>query len=188
VCRRHAWNQPLLADLDDRAYAVVRDSDDTSPGTWGWLVSVTRQARDESLTLTARAGRPAYTPAELERSRVEAQETERVAAQGIAAVEHEQVWAEVTVARAAASLGADTYGPLEVLREHDAAHRSDYLRSLAAWLDHPGAPGEAARSIHVHANTLRYRMTRNADLAGLDLDDPVVRLATRLQLAAALAR
>jgi hypothetical protein len=186
VCRRHAWNQPLLADLDDRAYAVVRDSDDTSPGTWGWLVSVTRQARDESLTLTARAGRPAYTPAELERSRVEAQETERVAAQGIAAVEHEQVWAEVTVVRAAASLGADTYGPLEVLREHDAAHRSDYLRSLAAWLDHPGAPGEAARSIHVHATTLRYRMTRIADLAGLDLDDPVVRLATRLQLAAAL--
>ncbi len=28
VCRRHAWNQPLLADLDGRGYAVVRDSDD----------------------------------------------------------------------------------------------------------------------------------------------------------------
>jgi DNA-binding PucR family transcriptional regulator len=51
-------------------------------------------------------------------------------------------------------------------------------------LDHPGAPAEAARAIHVHPNTMRYRMARIADLAGLDLDDPVVRLAVRLQLEA----
>ena len=47
----------LLADLDGRAYAVVRDSDDGSPGTWGWLSTVVSRARDEGLELTARAGR-----------------------------------------------------------------------------------------------------------------------------------
>jgi hypothetical protein len=184
VCRRHAWNQPLLADLDGRGYAVVRDTDDTAPGTWGWLRSVVSQARDEAVALTARAGRPAHLPGELERSRAEAQETDRVVGQGSSVASHEEVWAEVTIARAASTLVGDPLGPLAVLRSHDARQHSDYLRTLAAWLDHPGAPTRAAHSIHVHPNTMRYRMARIADLAGLDLDDPVVRLAVRLQIAA----
>ena len=187
ISRRHAWNQPLLADLDARAYAVVRDSDDGSPGTWGWLATVVVQARGEGLELTARAGRTAYTPGELERSTAEALEASMVADPAVAAVTHEDVWARVTVARAAATLReGDVLGPLAVLQAHDAAHSSEHLRTLAAWLDHPGAPGQAARAIHVHPNTLRYRMNRIADLAGLDLDDPLVRLALRLQLAALL--
>jgi hypothetical protein len=207
VSRRHAWNQPLLADLDDRAYAVVRDADDLSPGTWGWLTAVVERARGESLDLTARAGRTAHTAGELERSKVEALEVERVVGpastavpttdgvSGVAtgpvsvaaSVVHEDVWAQVTVARAAAVLrGDDVLGPLAVLAAHDREHGSDHLRTLAAWLDHPGAPGRAARSIHVHPNTMRYRMNRIADLAGLQLDEPLVRLALRLQLAALL--
>lgn len=185
VCRRHSWNQPLLADLDGRAYAVVSDSDDLSPGTWGWLVAVVAGDLDETLELTARAGRAAYRVVDLERSRAEAQETDRVTPAPTRTATHEQVWAQVTVARAAATLADDMLGPLRTLRDHDAGQGSDYLRTLAAWLDHPGAPTAAARSIHVHPNTMRYRMQRIADLAALDLDDPLVRLAVRLQLAAA---
>jgi hypothetical protein len=188
VCRRHAWNQPLLADLDGRVYAVVRDTDDESPGTWGWLGAVVVRAYDEAAALTARAGRAAYGPVELERSRAEAQETDRVAGSGHPVATHEQVWAEVTIARAAGTLTGDPLGPLAALRDHDVQHHSDYLLTLGAWLDHPGAPSEAARSIHVHPNTMRYRMARIADLAGLDLGDPTVRLAVRLQLAAALGQ
>lgn len=185
VCRRHAWNQPLLADLDGRGYAVVRDTDEPSPGTWGWLGAVVAQARRESLELTARAGRPAYAPVDLERSRTEAQEADRVVDPAAAVAAHEEAWAEVTVARAASTLVGDLLGPLAVLRDHDVEHHSEHLRTLAAWLDHPGAPTAAARSIHVHPNTMRYRMARIADLAGLDLDDATVRLAVRLQIAAA---
>ena len=134
--------------------------------------AVVAQARGESLELTARAGRAAYAPGELERSRGEAQETDRVVGAADAVAAHEEVWAEVTVARAASTLVGDPLGPLAVLRDHDAEHHSDHLRTLAAWLDHPGAPTAAARSIHVHPNTMRYRMARIADLAGLDLDDP----------------
>ncbi|WP_230208968.1 CdaR family transcriptional regulator [Nostocoides sp. HKS02] len=196
VSRRHAWNQPLLADLDGRVYAVVRASEDTSPGTWAWLRSVVADVRGEGLDLTARAGRTAYAPVELERSRTESQEADRVlggvggavpgAAEGAAVATHEDVWAEVTIARAAAALPADALGPVAALQEHDAHHGSEYLRTLSAWLDHPGAPTAAARSIHVHPNTLRYRMSRVADLAGLDLDNPSVRLAVQLQLTALL--
>jgi DNA-binding PucR family transcriptional regulator len=114
---------------------------------------------------------------------VEAQEADRVAPPDAAVTEHEEVWARVTVARAAAALPDDALGPLRALQAHDTGHGTAYLVTLAAWLDFPGAPTAAARSIHVHPNTLRYRMARIADLAGLDLDDPLVRLATRLQLA-----
>ena len=61
-----------------------------------------------------------------------------------------------------------------------------YLATLAAWLDHPGEPALAARSLHVHPNTLRYRMGRITalpELEGVDLGDPQARLALRLQLA-----
>jgi len=186
VCRRRGWNHPLLADLDGRVYALVSDDDSASPGAWGWLASVVRRARDETLPLTARAGRSAHLPAHLQRSKAQAQEVDRLATPRRPVATHDQLWAEVTVARAAATLAGETLGPLAVLRRHDDEHRSDYLRTLAAWLDHPGAPTQAARSLHVHPNTMRYRMTRIADLADLDLDDATVRLAVRLQLAGAL--
>jgi hypothetical protein len=188
VCRRHAWPHPLLTDLDGRVYAVVRASDDGSPGSWGWLTTVVAVAGGEDLGLTARAGRPAYRPAELERSQREALEADRAASQGDPARTHEELWAEVTVMRASSALGDDVLGPVSLLRDHDAQRGSDYVETLAAWLDHPGAPAQAARAIHVHPNTMRYRMARVADLAGLDLADPVVRLAVRLQLAAELGR
>ncbi len=188
VCRRHAWPHPLLADLDGRVYAVVRASEDGSPGSWAWLTTVVAVAGGKDLGLTARAGRPAYRPAELERSQREALEADRAASQGDPARTHEELWAEVTVMRAAAALGEDVLGPVSLLRDHDAERGSDYVETLAAWLDHPGAPAQAARAIHVHPNTMRYRMARIADLAGLDLDDPAVRLAVRLQLAAELGR
>jgi hypothetical protein len=185
VCRRHAWPQPLLADVDGRVYAVVRDGLDAAPGTWPWLTALVEGPASKELHLSARAGRPAYDPAGLPRSRGEALEVERAVAAGEPVATHEEVWAQVTIDRAAGALrGGDLLGPVEVLRDHDAEHGSDYLRTLAAWLDHPGHPTRAARTIHVHANTMRYRMNRIADLAGLDLDDPVARLAVRLQLAA----
>lgn len=188
VSRRHAWNQPLLADLDGRGYAVVRDTDESMPGTWLWLVQVLAEVRGEGLRLTARAGRTAYVAGELARSRADAQEADRVLGDREPVATHEQVWAEVSIARAVAALRQDALGPLVALRDHDDQHGADYQRTLAAWLDHPGAPTQAARAIHVHPNTMRYRMSRIADLAGLDLDDPTVRLAVRLQLAATLGQ
>jgi DNA-binding PucR family transcriptional regulator len=38
--------------------------------------------------------------------------------------------------------------------------------------------------VHVHPNTLRYRMQRLSDVVDLDLHDPETRLALRLQLRA----
>jgi DNA-binding PucR family transcriptional regulator len=61
-----------------------------------------------------------------------------------------------------------------------AAH--DLAPSLLAYWDALGDVRAAAARLHVHPNTLRYRVRRAAELTGLDLDDPLVRLFAGLQL------
>jgi DNA-binding PucR family transcriptional regulator len=70
------------------------------------------------------------------------------------------------------------------LQAHDAEHGTHYAATLAAWLDHPGEPRTAATLLHIHPNTLRYRMQKLPEIVDLDLADPVTRLATRLELRA----
>jgi DNA-binding PucR family transcriptional regulator len=40
----------------------------------------------------------------------------------------------------------------------------------------------AAAKLHIHKNTLRYRLRRLTEIAGLDLSDPDTRLGLMLQL------
>jgi DNA-binding PucR family transcriptional regulator len=55
-------------------------------------------------------------------------------------------------------------------------------RSVLAYLDAFGDVRSAARLLHVHPNTLRYRVRRAAEVSGIDLDDPLQRLFAQLQL------
>jgi DNA-binding PucR family transcriptional regulator len=97
----------------------------------------------------------------------------------------EDAWAAVTNARALGGIWTEELlGPVGTLRDHDEAHHTAYLETVAAWLDHPGDPRAAAARIHVHPNTLRYRMQRLSGVVDLDLHDPETRLALRLQLRA----
>lgn len=57
-----------------------------------------------------------------------------------------------------------------------------YLDTLRAYLDSFGDVPAAAQALDVHPNTFRYRLRRLGEIAGLDLDDPVDRLAAELQL------
>jgi DNA-binding PucR family transcriptional regulator len=58
----------------------------------------------------------------------------------------------------------------------------ELAKSVLAYLDAFGDVRSAARILHVHPNTLRYRVRRAAELAGIDLDDPLQRLFAQLQL------
>jgi DNA-binding PucR family transcriptional regulator len=66
----------------------------------------------------------------------------------------------------------------------DAGAGTDYVATLRAWLEQAGDVGRAAAQLHVHPNTLRYRLRRMAAVAPLELDSPSARLALQLQLAA----
>ncbi|WP_131102802.1 PucR family transcriptional regulator [Streptomonospora litoralis] len=71
---------------------------------------------------------------------------------------------------------------VSALAEHDAAQGSDLVVSLLAYLEDFGEVRTAANRLHIHPNTLRYRVRRAEQVSGIDLADPTQRLFTHLQL------
>jgi DNA-binding PucR family transcriptional regulator len=57
--------------------------------------------------------------------------------------------------------------------------------SVLAYLEALGDVRTAAERLHIHPNTLRYRVRKASEIAEIDLDDPKQRLITQLQLALA---
>ena len=68
------------------------------------------------------------------------------------------------------------------LRDYDRTHGSDLVASVRAYLDAFGDVRTAAATMHVHPNTLRYRVRRAQELTGLDLGDQASRLVVSLAL------
>jgi purine catabolism regulator len=56
------------------------------------------------------------------------------------------------------------------------------MQTLAAYLATNGSPTDAAERLHLHRNTVLYRLGRIEDLLGVDLRDAEVRLALHLAL------
>ncbi|RRO15755.1 PucR family transcriptional regulator [Saccharopolyspora rhizosphaerae] len=54
---------------------------------------------------------------------------------------------------------------------YDATHGSALLRTLRVFLDHNGSWSRCAQLLHVHVNTLRYRIQRVEEITGRDLSD-----------------
>jgi purine catabolism regulator len=74
----------------------------------------------------------------------------------------------------------DVLGPLET---SDAARRSEFVRTLEAFLRAGGNHMRAARDLNVHRNTLIYRLERIQELlGGANLEDPEMRLNVQLAL------
>jgi DNA-binding PucR family transcriptional regulator len=71
---------------------------------------------------------------------------------------------------------------LRRLREHDRVHSTCYVETLGTYLDAFGDIPRAAASAGVHANTLRYRLRRLVEVAGINLGDPDERLLLELDL------
>ena len=58
------------------------------------------------------------------------------------------------------------------LIDYDREHHSELLKTLFAYLNEFGALEATAAKLYVHRNSLRYRLTRIAELTGWDLNDP----------------
>ncbi|NIY62233.1 PucR family transcriptional regulator [Streptomyces malaysiensis] len=96
-----------------------------------------------------------------------------------------EVQVEALMLRIGDSLAADGIelgGPLVALRAYDAGHETELVATLRAWLEHFGNVTAAAREVHVHKNTFRYRLERVEAIADVDLGDPDTRFGLLLQL------
>ncbi|WP_447002988.1 PucR family transcriptional regulator [Saccharothrix isguenensis] len=68
--------------------------------------------------------------------------------------------------------------------DYDAEHGSDLVGTLRVFLDCSGSWTTAAARLHVHVNTLRYRVKRVEDLLGVDLSNFAERVDLYLALQA----
>lgn len=72
--------------------------------------------------------------------------------------------------------------PLRGLASLEPEDREEALRTLDAYFTHLGNISQAARQVHVHPNTFRYRLAKVADLVGVDLDNRDTRLLVEIEL------
>jgi hypothetical protein len=77
--------------------------------------------------------------------------------------------------------------PLQPILALPPPHRSMYLRTLDA-LRRSGTHSGAAAHLHLHVNSVRYRVDRIEEMTRLRLDDPADRLALDLAVMLALLR
>ncbi len=71
---------------------------------------------------------------------------------------------------------------LEPLRRMTSSARDRAVTTLRAWLDAHGDIAETAGQLHVHPQTVRYRLARLKESFAGALDDPVARLEVALAL------
>lgn len=76
---------------------------------------------------------------------------------------------------------------LGTLVTYDQEHGADLIRTLEAFFAANCSPKEAASLLHVHRNTVLYRLERIGEIAGLDLNAADVRLRLHLALHVRLA-
>ncbi|MGO1060197.1 helix-turn-helix domain-containing protein [Planococcus sp. FY231025] len=78
------------------------------------------------------------------------------------------------------------YSTLGPVIEHDRQKNSELLKTLVAYTQSISFPGQAAKELHIHLNTLHYRLKRAAELLEVDLHNPDDLL--NIQLACKLLR
>jgi sugar diacid utilization regulator len=77
------------------------------------------------------------------------------------------------------SFAADVLGKL-TMHEHE--HKSEYLTTLACYFRENNSPQRASRILHVHPNTVAYRVKRIEEITGLRLDNYSDRLIAQVAL------
>jgi hypothetical protein len=69
---------------------------------------------------------------------------------------------------------------LAPLEDRTEKARARLLETLRAWLDHQGRVPDVAAALHVHPQTVRYRLAQLRDVFGSALDDPASRFELSL--------
>jgi purine catabolism regulator len=160
-------------DLSERALALIRralgDDDDRRTPAW-----------------SAGLGEPLTAPAQVRRSAQEAHDAAQLGAivlgpRHIARPTDLGVYRLLLTLREHGELEPFTQRALEpLLRDH--RHGDTLVETLEAFFACNGNSARAAEKLHLHRNSLLYRLNQVRDLLGQDLDDPETRLALQLAI------
>jgi len=195
AAREAGWTLPrelaaiALASPHDEAIAAALDADALTAADVIVLPDPEgpgrRGALERALEGHAAAVGPAVPPREAARSLRWARAT---LALDVAA-DHGLAFADERLVELALAAGAEPLGALRARRLAglDAlapGRRERLLQTLDAWLLHQGSAPAAAAQLHLHPQTVRYRLAQLRELLGEQLDDPRARLELTLALRA----
>ncbi len=65
---------------------------------------------------------------------------------------------------------------LELIQQYDLKHHTNLYETLETFLNHDDHVQEAAKALHIHTNTLNYRLKRIAEMTGLNFRDPAQKM------------
>jgi DNA-binding PucR family transcriptional regulator len=71
---------------------------------------------------------------------------------------------------------------LTLLQVYDQQHATSLYKTLDVFLNRDGNMNEAAKELHIHVNTLSYRLKRIQEIANTDLKDPIQRIGLYLDM------
>jgi sugar diacid utilization regulator len=179
----------VVAGEDGRVHALLRCAEEQGREAFAAVVQESVASMRQALKLRLRAGLGTTVEA-FERIAVSCREAEQALRVGDdgghgAVVDIEDVRGEsfvLELAEHVAGRPCPLAKPLTRLYEHDRLYGTDYVETLTVYLDCFGNTTLAAERLHIHPNTLRYRVRRLTELAGVDLEQPVQRFALEAQL------
>ncbi|WP_235502792.1 MULTISPECIES: helix-turn-helix domain-containing protein [unclassified Kitasatospora] len=181
----------LLAPIDSRVYVLLPElpAGLAMVTVRDWAQEVVLAAREHlGVQLRAAIGSTVDGLAAVPESRAQADRILDAMGRGGVATEVAaliDVQAEVLVSEVLALLqerGGLRDPRLTALSAYDLRHGTRLAESVLAWLDALGEVRVAADALHIHPNTLRYRVRRAEQLTGIDLAQPQQRLLAMLQL------
>jgi purine catabolism regulator len=146
-----------------------------------------RLARMVETTATVGIGRRASSPREIVGSYSEAEQAARIGHQflgGDRTIAFDELGVYRLIARVDDPDALDSFrdeylGPLE---EYDARHAAELIDTLEGFFACNGNHARAAEMLHLHRNTLLYRLERIEALTGRDLAEAETRLSLQLAL------
>jgi hypothetical protein len=186
----NAYRRPAVATLfDGRVYvlAVSRGAGDRDAIRQLTADAIARAQDALGVELRAGIGQhvPEPAPERIARARRSAERCLELGPPASLVVAFEEIQGRMLLEDVEAFVAGRGDAPspqLEALLEHDRRHGTELVATLRGFLDALGSAPRAAERLHVHANTMRYRLRRIAELTGLDLADGDGRLALELEL------
>jgi hypothetical protein len=169
----------IAADLAGGACALVPDPD--APGRRRQLDAAFAKRRVGALGPTVR-WRDAHVSAGRARSTFALVQEGAIVAPGgglVVATDHPVELLVNADRRLARDLAASAFAPLA---DETPASRERLMETLHAWLMHRGRTDAVANALHVHPQTVRYRVARLRELYDDRLDDPDARFELELAL------
>jgi sugar diacid utilization regulator len=150
------------------------------------LLTRTFGAQERGLVWSAGLGEPAIGPANLRQSAAEARDAASLGRltlgpRRIARQADLGVYRLLLALRDGGALAPFVRQTLQPL-DDDARSGDLLLETLEVYFAHNGNAVRAAQQLHLHRNSMLYRLRRVSELIGQDLEDPDVRLALQVAL------